>query len=513
MRSRLPLLHYRQFRDTDITDDLKQSCRKLFNEHYGVWSTRAPRPGERIRLPTKHLSDVVSDRHGVVSVAYYNSMLVGYAFAARFAVAQGTISWVAQLVVHGDFQNKGVATRLLNSIWAFSDDYGWGLVSANPFAIRALEKATRRRCDPGAIAQALPDIQEGIWRHVPYLDSKSPACGPGRSLVNTKFYVDQSQVPSMLERAVRDHPWVLGSIADGEEWFAVTLSAQAQLHWTPEEWDTFMGSAADIVVNAYDRMAIGVAETGRHNWTIHTTHELDWLVEALGLKPGQKILDIGCGLGRHAIGLAQRGFEVVGVDFSAASIEYAQSMAERAGVAVRFVHADCRKCALDEKFDAALCLYDVVGSFPLDDDNRRILKTIAAHVDPGIPIAVSVMNLGCIADRCRKENVQANPNVLLSLPASMVMETTGNVFDPKYLLLDPTTRVVYRRERFGRADQLPIEVIVRDQRYDQNNLLALCESAGFETTLVRPVQSGHWNIQLAPTDSRAKELLYTGRKR
>jgi len=52
--------------------------------------------------------------------------------------------------------------------------------------------------------------------------------------------------------------------------------------------------------------------------------EVDWLVTALGLKDGDRVLDLGCGPGLYSTRLARRGLQVTGVDFSANSIEYAR---------------------------------------------------------------------------------------------------------------------------------------------------------------------------------------------
>ena len=53
-----------------------------------------------------------------------------------------TITWVVQLVVDIAYRGKGIASRILQSIWGFSDDFAWGLATTNPCTIKALENAT-----------------------------------------------------------------------------------------------------------------------------------------------------------------------------------------------------------------------------------------------------------------------------------------------------------------------------------------------------------------------------------
>lgn len=60
-----------------------------------------------------------------------------------------------------------------------------------------------------------------------------------------------------------------------------------------------------------------------------TTAEVAFMIGALELRSGARILDVPCGEGRHAIGLAQRGFDVVGIDFNEKAIAIASSIVRR----------------------------------------------------------------------------------------------------------------------------------------------------------------------------------------
>lgn len=67
-------------------------------------------------------------------------------------------------------------------------------------------------------------------------------------------------------------------------------------------------------------------------FTKNTLAQVDFLIEELDLTPGQFILDVGCGTGRHAVELAKRGFDVTGVDLSAGMLAQARQAADAAGV-------------------------------------------------------------------------------------------------------------------------------------------------------------------------------------
>src|SRR5438067_3552507 len=95
----------------------------------------------------------------------------------------------------------------------------------------------------------------------------------------------------------------------------------------------------------------------RYSFTKGTEQEVDVLVECLGLAPGARILDVGCGPGRHAHALGRRGFEVVGVDISERFVALAREQAPAAAAAaVTFERADARALRFDAEFDAVISL-------------------------------------------------------------------------------------------------------------------------------------------------------------
>lgn len=134
----------------------------------------------------------------------------------------------------------------------------------------------------------------------------------------------------------------------------------------------------------------------RYSFTKGTEQEVAALVDILGLEDGCSILDVGCGPGRHALALASRGYEVVGLDVSEAFVRIAAEAAERSGLQnVRFVRGDARGPVLppgiDEGgFDAVVCLCQGgFGLMDLLDDDLAVMGTIARSLRPGGVAAVS----------------------------------------------------------------------------------------------------------------------------
>ena len=130
----------------------------------------------------------------------------------------------------------------------------------------------------------------------------------------------------------------------------------------------------------------------RNAFTKGTEQEIDFVVAALGLALGQRVLDVGCGPGRHGLALARRGIEVVGVDLSPDFVALAREAATAEGLPARFEVLDVRDLAYAGEFDAAICLCQ--GGFGLlgGRDEGDVFGRIVAAVRPGGGLAVSAFH-------------------------------------------------------------------------------------------------------------------------
>jgi SAM-dependent methyltransferase len=97
------------------------------------------------------------------------------------------------------------------------------------------------------------------------------------------------------------------------------------------------------------------------------------------------ILDLGCGTGNHALPLARRGFEVIGVDRSEFMLEQARSKAASSGPTFHadFYQADIKSVDVGRRFDAALMMFAVLGYQLANEDVIAALRAARRHLDPG----------------------------------------------------------------------------------------------------------------------------------
>jgi SAM-dependent methyltransferase len=128
----------------------------------------------------------------------------------------------------------------------------------------------------------------------------------------------------------------------------------------------------------------------RYSFTKGTRQEVDHVVAALGLEPGERVLDVGCGPGRHAYELARRGLIVHGVDISARFIELARADAPHGAT---FERLDARELQFSGEFDAAICLCQgAFGLLTADGGDESVVEGIARALRPGGRVALSAFN-------------------------------------------------------------------------------------------------------------------------
>ncbi len=131
----------------------------------------------------------------------------------------------------------------------------------------------------------------------------------------------------------------------------------------------------------------------QEGFTLGTLGECDFIEREIGQDKGVKILDIGCGTGRHAIELARRGYDVVGVDLSESQLRRALEKAEAAGLRIDFRRQDARELSFASEFDLAIMLCE--GAFPLmetDEMNFQILRGAARALKPKGKLIFTTLN-------------------------------------------------------------------------------------------------------------------------
>jgi len=114
------------------------------------------------------------------------------------------------------------------------------------------------------------------------------------------------------------------------------------------------------------------------NFTQGTFGECDFIETELKSDKSLKILDVGCGTGRHSIELSKRGYTLTGIDLSESQLTRAREKAEQNHLLIDFQQQDARNLPFKNDFDVAIMLCE--GGFPLmetDEMNYEILKSVS----------------------------------------------------------------------------------------------------------------------------------------
>lgn len=124
-----------------------------------------------------------------------------------------------------------------------------------------------------------------------------------------------------------------------------------------------------------------------------TMGECDFIEKEINFNKALKIIDIGCGTGRHSIELAKRGYSITGIDLSDSLLEKARAKALQNGVSIDFLKHDARQLPFHKQFDVALMLCE--GGFPLmetDEMNYAILQQVSQSLKENAKFIFTTLN-------------------------------------------------------------------------------------------------------------------------
>jgi SAM-dependent methyltransferase len=146
----------------------------------------------------------------------------------------------------------------------------------------------------------------------------------------------------------------------------------------------------------------------------NTPEEINNLISLLNIKSRDKVLDLCCGIGRHSLELARRGFKVTGVDRTLYYLSVASAKANEEELDIEFVHEDMRNFCRPNGFNVVISMFTSFGYFENPDDDRKVAVNIYKSLKKGGRFLIDVQGKETLAAifRERDWNRQGNSIVL-----------------------------------------------------------------------------------------------------
>jgi SAM-dependent methyltransferase len=217
------------------------------------------------------------------------------------------------------------------------------------------------------------------------------------------------------------------------------------------------------------------------------------LLSAHGIEPPVKILDLCCGIGRHSVALAKRGFQVVGVDFSPKFLAYAQSLAESQGVRdrVEFVLLDARK--LRELPHTGLdAVINIFTSFGYTD--RSILSQSLELTRPGGVFVLETLSRDGLIRNFWPAGVMKYPGLLLIEERKFDFATSRNRSVWRFF--------VQEGEKWREKGSVDLDI----RAYALHELIQLFEGAGWKYC------AAYGDLKMSPYGLESRRIVLVAKK-
>ncbi len=241
-------------------------------------------------------------------------------------------------------------------------------------------------------------------------------------------------------------------------------------------WESFFDKIAPDYMNAC--------------FTKYTSSEVDFMEAEFGLTCGDKIIDIGCGTGRHSLELARRGYKVTGLDLSSKMLEEAKKVSEAEILEIEFIRADAADFSLENSFDGAISICEgAFGLLSVNDDtfkrDQKILENICHVLKPGAKLILTALN------------------GLKKIRESTEEDVEQGRFDPVNIV-----ESIYLSELL--EEDLEEDIILKEKGFLAPELKLMHEKAGFKVAEIYGGTAGEWNRERLKLDEM--EIMIISRK-
>ena len=217
--------------------------------------------------------------------------------------------------------------------------------------------------------------------------------------------------------------------------------------------------------------------------------EVDKIINLLNMTPGQHVLDLCCGVGRHTLELARRGFRATGLDRTQKYLDRAVSQAQQEGLDVEFIQGDMRTFSDEGRFDVILNYFTSFGYFNEPKDDTLVINNVYRSLKKGGIFLMDMMGKEVLAKVFRERDWREEEGILIL--EERKIRGNWSIVESRWIMI--------------RGDERK-EVTLALRLYSAVELGLMLSNAGFKDVDV------YGDIDGNPYDDTAKRLVTVGRK-
>lgn len=221
-----------------------------------------------------------------------------------------------------------------------------------------------------------------------------------------------------------------------------------------------------------------------------TAAEVDQMSSLLGFQSGAAVLDLCCGIGRHSMEFARRGFKVTGVDRTLPYLEQARASAAKENLEIEFVQSDMREFSRPAAFDGAINFFTAFGYFDDPADDAKVARNLFDSLKPGGRLIVDVVGKEILAGRFRERDWNKRED--------------GTIVLEERRLLDGWKRLETRWTRIRNGERR--ESTLKLRLYSGAELESLLRGVGFREVRL------YGSLSATPYDQNAERLIAVAAK-
>jgi SAM-dependent methyltransferase len=219
--------------------------------------------------------------------------------------------------------------------------------------------------------------------------------------------------------------------------------------------------------------------------------EIDQVIKLLSIKRRDCVLDLCCGIGRHSLELARRGYQVTGVDRTTGYLDKARKQAKEESLDIEFVQGDMRLFSRPGTFDIAISMYTSFSYFENPQEDKRVVENVFESLKTGGRFIIQMHGKETLAkiftERRWNENKEDGVIVLYEMKVSQNWSWMEN----RWIMLKGNKR---------------IENKLSHRLYAGSEIAALVRDCGFTRVDV------YGDLEGNPYDHTARQLVAVGYK-